>query len=87
MKKIPNIYIEENSFEKRQTNAVKVIERYPNKIPVVVSHDIGIFPFVDYVAFLYKGKIEYFGEAKTIWQSSDPYVYQFIRGLTKGPLS
>ncbi len=54
---------------------------------VVVSHDVGMFDYVDYVAFLYKGKIEYFGDAKTIWECKDPYVYQFIRGLTKGPLT
>jgi phospholipid/cholesterol/gamma-HCH transport system ATP-binding protein len=54
---------------------------------VIVSHDIEIFAYVDYVAFLYKGKIQYFGKASEIWDSSDQYIYQFIRGLTKGPLT
>mgnify|MGYP003985246365 FL=1 len=53
---------------------------------VVVSHDIEIFKYADYVALLNDGKIRYFGEAKTIWESDNPYVYQFIRGLPDGPM-
>lgn len=53
---------------------------------VVVSHDVEIFKFADYVALLNGGKIRYFGEAKTIWESDNPYIYQFIRGLPEGPL-
>jgi len=32
------------------------------------------------------GKIAYIGPAKDIWECKDPYIYQFIRGLSKGPL-
>jgi phospholipid/cholesterol/gamma-HCH transport system ATP-binding protein len=53
---------------------------------VVISHDVEIFKFVDYIAFLHDGKIRYFGPAATIWQCDNPYVYQFIRGLTEGPI-
>lgn len=53
---------------------------------IVVSHDIEIFKYVDNIAFLYEGKITFFGDAKTIWESDNPYVYQFIRGLTEGPI-
>ncbi len=53
---------------------------------VVISHDVTIFKYADYVALLHNGKIRYFGEAKTIWESDNPYVYQFIRGLTEGPI-
>jgi phospholipid/cholesterol/gamma-HCH transport system ATP-binding protein len=53
---------------------------------VVVSHDVEIFKFADRVALLSGGKIRYVGSAKTIWESDDPYIYQFIRGLTEGPL-
>lgn len=53
---------------------------------VVISHDVEIFQYVDYVALLYKGIIQYFGSAKEIWHSTNPYVYQFIRGLTTGPI-
>jgi phospholipid/cholesterol/gamma-HCH transport system ATP-binding protein len=53
---------------------------------VVVSHDLAICEYADNVALLSGGKIRYFGPAKTIWESEDPYVYQFVRGLTKGPI-
>jgi phospholipid/cholesterol/gamma-HCH transport system ATP-binding protein len=53
---------------------------------IVISHDVEIFKYVDYIALLYEGQIRYFGEASTIWQSDNPYIYQFIRGLTEGPI-
>lgn len=54
---------------------------------VVISHDPEIFKFVDYVAMLHEGQIRFFGEANSIWESDNPYIYQFIRGLTKGPIN
>lgn len=57
-----------------------------NLTSVVISHDIEIFKYVDYVALLYEGKIASIVEADTIWESEDPYVYQFIRGLSEGPM-
>ncbi len=54
---------------------------------VVISHDPEIFKFVDYVALLHEGHIKFFGEARTIWESDNPYIYQFIRGLTRGPIN
>lgn len=53
---------------------------------VVISHDVKIFKYADYVALLFKGKIRYFGDAKTIWECDNPYVFQFIRGLSEGPI-
>lgn len=53
---------------------------------VVISHDIEIFKFADMVALLHEGQIKYFGDAKTIWESENPYIYQFIRGLPEGPI-
>lgn len=53
---------------------------------IIISHDPDIFKFVDYVALLHEGNIKFFGEASSIWQSDNPYIYQFIRGLTKGPI-
>ena len=53
---------------------------------VVISHDTEIFKFVDFVALLYQGKIVSVVDAATIWESKDPYIYQFIRGLTDGPI-
>ncbi len=53
---------------------------------IVVSHDTEIFKYADYVALLHDGQIKFFGEAKTIWESDNPFIYQFIRGLTEGPI-
>lgn len=57
-----------------------------NLTSVVISHDVEIFKYADNVALLHNGKIEYFGSAKTVWESDNPYIYQFIRGLTQGPI-
>ena len=57
-----------------------------NVTSVVISHDPEVFKYVDYVALLNEGKIKYFGEAASIWKSDNPYIYQFIRGLTEGPI-
>ncbi len=53
---------------------------------VVISHDVEIFKYVDNIALLYQGKIVSVVEAATVWESTDPYIYQFIRGLTEGPI-
>jgi phospholipid/cholesterol/gamma-HCH transport system ATP-binding protein len=53
---------------------------------VVVTHDIELFKYADFIALLHDGTIKYYGDAKTIWESDNPYIYQFIRGLTKGPI-
>ena len=53
---------------------------------VVISHDTEVFKYVDYVALLHDGEIKFFGDARTIWESENPYIYQFIRGLTEGPI-
>lgn len=53
---------------------------------VVITHNVEMFQYADYVALLHDGTIKYYGEAKTVWDSDNPYIYQFIRGLTKGPI-
>ena len=53
---------------------------------VVISHDVEIFKYVDNIALLYQGKIVSVVDAATVWESTDPYIYQFIRGLTTGPI-
>lgn len=53
---------------------------------IVISHDIEVFKYVDYIALLHEGEIKFFGEASTIWESENPYIYQFIRGLIEGPI-
>jgi len=57
-----------------------------NLTSVIVSHDVEIFKYADKVALLHDGVIKYFGDAKTIWESQNPYIYQFIRGLADGPI-
>lgn len=57
-----------------------------NVTSVVISHDVEIFKYADNIALLYEGKITFVGPAKTIWESDNPYIYQFIRGLTTGPI-
>lgn len=54
---------------------------------IVISHDVEIFKFATHVAMLYQGKIMYKGATSTIWDCKDPFVYQFIRGLTEGPIN
>jgi len=58
-----------------------------NITSVIVSHDRDIFNYVDIIAFLYRGRIEYIGDAKGIWNSQDPFIQQFIHGSEKGPLT
>lgn len=53
---------------------------------VVISHDLETFKYADQIALLNDGIIEFVGDATTIWESQNPYIYQFIRGLTKGPI-
>jgi len=53
---------------------------------IVVSHDVGIFNYADKVALLQDGQIRFFGDAATIWDSDNPYIHQFIRGLAEGPI-
>jgi len=58
-----------------------------NITSVVISHDTESFKYADKIALLHEGKIQYFGDAKTIWESDNPYIYQFIRGLPEGPIT
>lgn len=57
-----------------------------NLTSLVISHDVEIFKYADHVALLHDGQIKFFGDAKTIWESENPYIYQFIRGLSEGPI-
>lgn len=53
---------------------------------IVISHDVDVFNYADEVAMLYQGKIVYKGPTKDVWDCRDPYLYQFIRGLSDGPI-
>lgn len=54
---------------------------------VVISHDPDIFNYADRVAMLHEGKIIYLGDSQKIWEEENPYIYQFIRGLSTGPIT
>lgn len=58
-----------------------------NTTTIVISHDIESFKYATHVAMLHEGKIIYKGNAKSIWESDNPYIYQFIRGLAEGPIN
>lgn len=57
-----------------------------NLTSIIISHDIEVFKYADFVALLHDGQIKFFGPAATIWESDNPYIYQFIRGLSEGPI-
>jgi len=54
---------------------------------LAVSSDVAaLAQFVDEIAFLYRGTIQYRGPASTIADAPDPIVRQFVRGELDGPL-
>lgn len=57
-----------------------------DRTTVVVSHDLELLQYADYAALLHEGKIQFFGEAKEVFASQNPYIYQFVRGLQEGPI-
>lgn len=58
-----------------------------NTTTIVISHDVEIFKYATHVAMLHEGKIIYKGNAASIWECDNPYIYQFIRGLAEGPIN
>ncbi len=54
---------------------------------IVVTHDIASARTLsDYVAVLWKGGIQQYGSADDCFNSSDPFVHQFLSGEADGPL-
>lgn len=54
---------------------------------VVVTHDIGAARRLsDYVGVLWKGELIFFGSAEEAFNSTDPFVQQFLSGASAGPL-
>ena len=54
---------------------------------LTVTHDISsVEQIADNVALLESGLIRWEGETKKLWETKDPYIYQFINGETKGPI-
>jgi phospholipid/cholesterol/gamma-HCH transport system ATP-binding protein len=62
------------------------LQKQFNSTSIVITHSTDLFQFADNVAFLYQGRIAYFGPAKEIWECNNPYIHQFIRGLPEGPI-
>ncbi len=55
---------------------------------IVVTHDMkSAYKVADRIAMLYKGKIIVDGSPEEIQKSHDPVVYQFINGLSSGPIT
>ncbi|MBU1727150.1 MAG: ABC transporter ATP-binding protein [Candidatus Omnitrophica bacterium] len=55
---------------------------------IVVTHDMrSAYKIGDKIAMLYDGKIIAEGSPEEIQNSKNPYVYQFINGLAKGPIT
>jgi len=57
-----------------------------NLTSIIITHDVNMFQYADRIALLHDGKIQHNCEAKTVWDSKDPYIHQFIRGLSEGPI-
>lgn len=72
---------------KRIHELIKQTHDSQNATTVVISHDVDVFNYADSIAMLYNGKIVYKGPTKNIWQCENPYLYQFIRGLSEGPIT
>ena len=53
---------------------------------IVISHDVEIFKCASHVAMLHKGSIVCKCEANSVWENNNPYLHQFIRGLSEGPI-
>ena len=55
---------------------------------LTVTHDMSsVEQIADNVALLETGIIRWEGETKKLWETKDPYIYQFINGKTNGPIS
>lgn len=64
----------------------KTHEQY-NATTIVISHDTTIFKYSDSVAMLYEGQIIHKESAANIWNTENPFIRQFIHGLSEGPLT
>jgi phospholipid/cholesterol/gamma-HCH transport system ATP-binding protein len=40
----------------------------------------------DFIAVIWKGRVVQSGRAAEMWKSSDPFVQQFLAGVSTGPL-
>lgn len=53
---------------------------------VLATHDLeSVRKIADRVGLMFKGKIIWTGTVREMDETDNPYVYQFVRGLSKGP--
>ncbi len=57
-----------------------------NATSIIISHDIEVFKYATHVAMLHEGKIVHKCKAQDIWNETNPYIHQFIRGDIEGPI-
>ncbi|WP_375359269.1 ABC transporter ATP-binding protein [Candidatus Tisiphia endosymbiont of Neophilaenus lineatus] len=56
-------------------------------ITITITHDMNsAYMIAKEVAMIYKGKILWFGKKDEIKNSDNPYLQQFVNGLTTGPI-
>ena len=66
---------------------IKAEQRASGSTVVVVSSDLDrLLTVTDRVGMLYKGKLIFDGTTQEAKDSQNPYVRQFVHGLTEGPL-
>lgn len=62
-------------------------QRRSGRTYVVISHDIrATFKIADYIAMLYEGRIIADGPPEQIRSNSNPFLVQFLRGSSEGPI-
>ena len=55
---------------------------------ITITHDLNSAGVIaDDVALIYQGRIIWYGSRAEMQDAKDPYLYQFIHGLTKGPIA
>lgn len=55
---------------------------------LTITHDMAsVRKIADYVAFLYEGKIIWYGSKEELDKTENPYVQQFIHGRAEGPIT
>lgn len=68
-------------------NLIKNLHDHLKVTSIVVTHDMKTaFKIADRIAMLYEGKIIAEGSPYEIENTDNPFVYQFIHGLSSGPI-
>jgi len=69
------------------TQLIRRFQKELHVTSVLISHDVKeSFKAGDYFAMLYDGKIIEYGDKESFKNSPNPYVQQFIRGESEGPI-